>query len=77
MNIELQLVEYFQSPKCLELSTICERKPHKHNKQETSADADVTENTKKVPAFLASSKEQWSDWRRDYGLICPIFITLG
>lgn len=38
-----------------ELSTSFDRKPTKHDKEENSADADVTQNTKKVPYFSIAS----------------------
>lgn len=60
---------------CLELSTNSHRKPHKNITKENSADADVTQNTKKVPFFsIASFQEQWRDWGGIMGWFVPFLL---
>lgn len=47
----------------------------KHDKEENSADADVTRNTKKVPFFsIASFQEQWRDWGGIMGWFVPFLL---
>lgn len=48
-----------------------------HDKEQILTDADVTQNTKKVPVFSPIIPRTMKGLRRDYGLICPTFITLG
>lgn len=53
--------------------------PPIHNKEMDSTDADVSQDTKMVPFFSQQSiiPRTMERLRRDYGLICPISITLG
>lgn len=46
----------------------------KQNKEENWADADVTQNTKKVFFAIESSQEQWRDWGGIMGWFVPFLL---